>query len=113
MDTLISIIIIYNRIYEKLDNNISEFQFGFRNGADTRKTLFVVNVPIQRCLDVNKNIYACTIDYEKAFDKVRNDKTLNYSKRKTIRHSRHNNYRKLILQPNIKHQNRQYPNRRY
>lgn len=66
--------IIHNRIYEKLYDNISEFQFGFRSGVGTREALFAVNVLIQRCLDINKDVYACLIDYEKAFDKVRHSK---------------------------------------
>ena len=65
--------VIHNRIYRKLDSNISDCQFGFRNGVGTREALFAVNVLTQRCLDVNKDVYACLVDYEKAFDRVRHD----------------------------------------
>ncbi|KAI5734561.1 hypothetical protein M8J77_007970 [Diaphorina citri] len=66
--------IIHLRIYEKLEAGISDSQFGFRSGMGTREALFAVNILIQRCLDLNKDIHACFIDFEKAFDKVQHEK---------------------------------------
>lgn len=66
--------IIHKRIYRKLEEGISNTQFGFREGLGTREALFGINVLFQRCLDVNKEVYACYIDFEKAFDKVKHDK---------------------------------------
>lgn len=40
----------------------------------TREALVTINILIQKALDVNKDIYACFIDFEKAFDKVQHDK---------------------------------------
>uniref|UniRef100_A0A8D8M2B6 Craniofacial development protein 2 n=1 Tax=Cacopsylla melanoneura TaxID=428564 RepID=A0A8D8M2B6_9HEMI len=66
--------IIHLRIYKKLEADISDSQFGFRAGMGTREALFAINILIQKSLDVNKDIYACFIDFEKAFDKVQHEK---------------------------------------
>jgi Reverse transcriptase (RNA-dependent DNA polymerase) len=68
--------IIHSRIYKKLEEGISETQFGFRNGLGTREALFGIQVLIQRARDVNKDVYTCFIGFEKAFDKVRHQKLL-------------------------------------
>lgn len=68
--------IIHGRIFRKSEETISDSQFGFRNGLGTRDALFGMQVLTQRCLDVNTNVYACFIDFEKAFDKVQHVKLL-------------------------------------
>ena len=68
--------IIHERIYPKLEEDIGETQFGFRNGLGTREALFSHNVLIQRARDVNCNVYACFIDFEKAFDRVNHKKLI-------------------------------------
>lgn len=68
--------VVHNRIFRKLDVDISDTQFGFRKGLGTREALFALNVLSQRCLDINQDIYACFIDYNKAFDKVRHDQLI-------------------------------------
>lgn len=76
--------IIHNRIYQKLDMDIGETQFGFRKGLGTREALFALNVLIQRCLDVNQDMYICFIDYNKAFDRVRHKQLMEVLKAKQI-----------------------------
>lgn len=68
--------IIHNRIYKKVEENISNTQFGFRNGFGTRDALFGYQVLLQRCWDMNRSTYICFIDYEKAFDRVQHDKLI-------------------------------------
>ena len=68
--------IIHTRIHRKLEIDISDTQFGFRNGVGTREALFALNVMSQRCLDINQDLYICFIDYNKAFDKVRHDQVI-------------------------------------
>lgn len=65
--------VIHKRIYKKCEEQISDSQFGFINAVGTREALFGVQVLIQRCRDV----YACLIDYEKAFDRVQHQKMIN------------------------------------
>uniref|UniRef100_A0A8D8TK36 Craniofacial development protein 2 n=1 Tax=Cacopsylla melanoneura TaxID=428564 RepID=A0A8D8TK36_9HEMI len=76
--------VIHKRINKKLDENISNTQFGFRNGFGTREALFAYNVMVQRCLDVNQDVYACFIDYNKAFDKVRHTLLINILREENI-----------------------------
>lgn len=76
--------IIHTRIRSKLELDISESQFGFRNGVGTREALFSLNVLTQRCLDVNRDLYICFIDYNKAFDKVKHDQLIDLLKNKNL-----------------------------
>ncbi|CAH1224416.1 unnamed protein product [Diabrotica balteata] len=76
--------IIHKRIYERLEEDISETQFGFRNGMGTREGLFAINILIQRCRDVSVDLHLCFVDYEKAFDKVRHKKLISILMNKRI-----------------------------
>ena len=62
--------IIHKRIYHKCERNTSDNQFGFKSGIGTREALFSLQVLIQNCRDVNKDIFLFFIDYEKACDRV-------------------------------------------
>lgn len=68
--------IIYNRIYNKCEAELGKSQFGFRNSLGTREALFCFQVLIQRCRDVNKDVYISFVDYTKAFDNVRHDQLI-------------------------------------
>lgn len=68
--------IIHERICPKIEHDISETQFGFRNGFGTREALFCLNVIIQRARDVNCDVFICFVDFEKAFDKVNHNKLI-------------------------------------
>uniref|UniRef100_A0A8D8UV16 Craniofacial development protein 2 n=2 Tax=Cacopsylla melanoneura TaxID=428564 RepID=A0A8D8UV16_9HEMI len=76
--------VIHRRIFQKLEDDISDTQFGFRNGYSTRDALFAYNVLVQRCLDINQNVYACFIDYNKAFDKVKHNQLIEVLKCKNL-----------------------------
>lgn len=62
--------IIQNRIYKKCEEQLDETQFGFRGGMGTREALFALTVLFQKCREYNKTVYACFIDFQKAFDRV-------------------------------------------
>lgn len=69
--------IIHARIYRKCEETINKTQFGFNNGFGTREALFCMQVYLQQvCIVMQKNIYLCFIDYEKAFEKVRHGKLI-------------------------------------
>lgn len=53
-----------------MKNGISKSQFGFKQGIGTREALFGINILIQRYLDVNRNTFACFIDFTEEFDNV-------------------------------------------
>ncbi|KAI5633986.1 reverse transcriptase (RNA-dependent DNA polymerase) domain-containing protein [Phthorimaea operculella] len=70
--------VIHCRINNKIEENISDTQFGFRNGLGTRDALFGFQVLMQRCWDMNQTVYICFIDYEKAFDRVQHKSSLKF-----------------------------------
>ena len=65
---ILSIIILRNKV--KLDREISQSQSGFQTGLGTREGLFNIRIIIGKMLAVRRKLYACFIDYEKAFDRV-------------------------------------------
>ena len=68
--------IIHQRIYRRIEEHLTNTQFGFRNGLGTREALFSMQVLIQRCRDVNCEVHICFIDFEKAFDRVQHSKMI-------------------------------------
>ena len=69
--TKILLRIILKRIRTRLRPQISDEQFGFVHGKGTNNALFSLRVLTERALEVQKDVYVCFVDYEKAFDKVR------------------------------------------
>lgn len=45
---------------------------------------YTINVLIQRCLGMNVDLYICCIDFEKAFDKIRHQKLLEFLRIKNL-----------------------------
>ena len=62
--------IIQKRIEKKLEEEINIVQAGFRPKRGTRDHIFNMRNIIEKCREYNKNLYACFIDYSKAFDCV-------------------------------------------
>lgn len=48
--------IIHKRIYNKLEEDVSPSQFGFRSGLGTPEAQFALNMTVQRSLKVNKDM---------------------------------------------------------
>lgn len=72
--------IIRNRIEKKIDNNVGEEQYGFRKGKGTVNAIFVLRMIMERAIEVQKDIYLCFVDFEKAFDTVRHEDMINMLK---------------------------------
>uniref|UniRef100_A0A8D8XEP5 Craniofacial development protein 2 n=1 Tax=Cacopsylla melanoneura TaxID=428564 RepID=A0A8D8XEP5_9HEMI len=68
--------VIHRRIYRICEQQISPNQFGFVNAVGTREALFSAQVLFQKCRDVSCNVFACLIDYKKAFDRVRHEQMI-------------------------------------
>ena len=49
---------------------IGKEQFGFVEDAGTRNAIFVLRMISERAIEMKKDLYICSIDYTKAFDKV-------------------------------------------
>ena len=75
--TKILLRIILKRIRTKLKTQISDQQFGFVPGKGTSNALFALRVLTENVLEVQKDIFVCFVDYEKAFDKVKHANLFN------------------------------------
>ena len=63
--------IILNRLRLYSERQLPEEQTGFRVGRGTRDALFIMQVIIEKLIDLeNKELYLIFIDYSKAFDKM-------------------------------------------
>ena len=69
--------IIQKRLAKKLDEEINIVQAGFRPNRGTRDHIFNLRNIIEKCREYNKDLYACFIDYSKAFDCVEHRKMWN------------------------------------
>lgn len=62
--------IILHRIEQKLEESLSEDQFGFRRGRGTREAILALRLIIQKNLRKKKKVFITFSDLEKAFDNV-------------------------------------------
>lgn len=46
------------------------------DGVGTREPLFALQDLVQKCKDMQQEVYFCFIDYEKAFDRVQHDRLI-------------------------------------
>ena len=51
-------------------------QAGFRKNSGTRETIFCLKVITEKYLEIGKELYACFIDYSKAFDTVNHEQLI-------------------------------------
>ena len=68
--------VIQRRLTDKIDQEVSRLQSGFRPGVGTREGIFNLRTICERALEVRKDIYICFIDYAKAFDKVKHSEMI-------------------------------------
>ena len=68
--------IVLARIRNKLEQEIAETQFGYRKHSGTREAIFALRTICERCIQMQREVYLCFIDYSKAFDKVQHDKMM-------------------------------------
>lgn len=55
----------------KINNEISSQQFGFKANSGSREAILCLNNITQKYLKTNRKVYVRFIDYAKAFDRVR------------------------------------------
>ena len=71
--TKIILRVILYRIRNKILPEISEEQCGYIKGKGTRNAIFILRILIERVLELNKKLYICFVDFEKAFDRIKHD----------------------------------------
>lgn len=92
--------LINARITPIIERHLSSSQMGFRKGRGTREAIFKLRTMTERSLHVNKKIYACFVDFQKAFDRINHEKLMRIMEkagipiheRKLIRHLYWNQY---------------------
>lgn len=68
--------VILKRNRSLIENEVDEFQSGFVKGKGTREGIFNMKTICERYMQMNKSVYVCFIDYEKAFDRVNHEKLI-------------------------------------
>ena len=68
--------IILDRIDAKIESEIDDCQSGFRPGKGTREGIFNLKKIMERCMEEQKDVFVCFIDYEKAFGRVYHSKIM-------------------------------------
>lgn len=62
--------IIFQRIESKIEQSLTEDQFGFRKNRGTREAILALGIIIQKRIRKNKQTFIAFVDIEKAFDNV-------------------------------------------
>ncbi|GFO14926.1 RNA-directed DNA polymerase from mobile element jockey-like [Plakobranchus ocellatus] len=69
--TKILLRVLMHRMRKSIRPEISPKQFGFIPDKGTRNAIFTLSVLMERCIEMQKDLHLCFIDYSRAFDKVR------------------------------------------
>ena len=68
--------IILRRISDKINREVGDEQAGFRKNSGTREGIFNLKMIVEKYIETQKDIYACFIDYSKAFVTVNHEKLI-------------------------------------
>ena len=55
---------------------ISEKLYGFRKSKGTANAIFLLGMISERAIEMQRNVFLCFIDYQKAFDTVKHEEML-------------------------------------
>ena len=69
----ILLIVILNRLKNKVEREISDCQAGYRSGRGTIDMLFVLQILIEKVRNTKEEAFITFIDYSKAFDSVQHE----------------------------------------
>ena len=68
--------VLLKRMENKLEEEVSNTQAGFRKNRGTRDHIFNLRMIIQKYREINASLHTCFIDYSKAFDCVNHEQML-------------------------------------
>ena len=66
----ILLIVILNRLKNKVESEVSDCQAGYRSGRGTIDMLFILQILIEKVRNTKEEAFITFIDYDKAFDSV-------------------------------------------
>ena len=66
-------IVLYARMRDLVDSQLTEEQFGFRRGRGCDDVVHILHMVIEKSLEWGEELWMATLDVEKAFDKVYHD----------------------------------------
>ena len=73
--------ILQARLQQHVNHELPDVQAGFRRGRGTRDQIANILWIMEKVREFQKNIYFCFIDYDKAFDCVKSQQTVENSER--------------------------------
>ena len=73
--------ILLRNIQSKVAAEVSEEQVGFKQNSGTREAIFTMRNITETCISEQKDIYACFIEYAKAFDRAQHAKIIEFVKK--------------------------------
>ena len=72
--------VVMSRLKGKMNERVLEEQHGFRKGTGTNSAIFALRMIIERSVEMQKTVYLCFVDSEKAFDTVKHEELVNILK---------------------------------
>ena len=62
--------VLTKRLEAKAHQLLGRNQFAFRKGCGTRDVIEVMRMLCERSLEHGNDVYVCSVDFEKAYDRV-------------------------------------------
>ena len=68
--TKLILCVIMARTKVKIQQEISDVEYGFVKDSGTRNSIFILRMLCERSIEMQQKLFLCFIDYTKAFNKV-------------------------------------------
>lgn len=62
--------LIASRMTKIMENNVGEYQGGFRKGKSTSNQIFILRTILEKCYEYNVDLHLLFIDYKQAYDSI-------------------------------------------
>ena len=69
--------VVMNRLRGKINERILEEQYGFMKVKGATNAIFTLRMIIERSVEMQKTVFLCFVDSEKAFDTVKHEELVN------------------------------------
>ena len=68
--------VVMNRLRGKINERVLEEPYGFRKGKGTTNAIFALRMITERSAEMQKTVFLCFMDFEKAFDSVKHEELI-------------------------------------